>query len=50
MRGVARIALTALGATLATPGLATDLPTKKPTPVLEPAPVIPSAWRFEFTG
>ena len=50
MRGVATKALAAFGAAFATPGLAADLPTKKPAPVLEPQPAIAPAWRFELTG
>ena len=33
----------------ATPAFAADLPTKKPAPVLEPAPVLPSTWIFDLT-
>ena len=50
MRGFAAVALAALGAAIAGPSWAADLPTKKPAPVFEPQPVLPPAWRFEFTG
>jgi len=50
MRGVAKAVLAAVGMLSAAPVLAADLPTKKPAPAPIPEPVLPSTWRFEFTG
>jgi hypothetical protein len=50
MRGLAKAILVAAGLLCSAPTFAADLPTKKPAPVLEPAPVIPSTWHFELTG
>ena len=33
----------------ASPAFAADLPTKKPAPLIEPAPVLPSAWTVDLT-
>jgi hypothetical protein len=50
IKRAAEAAFVAVGLASAAPGLAADLPTKKPPPAPAPAPVIPSTWRFELTG
>ncbi len=47
---VSRAILVALGALMAAPALAADLPTKKPAPAPIPPVIAPSPWRFELTG
>jgi len=48
MRVLAKAAAVAL--LCSAPAFAADLPTKKPAPEPIPAPPLPQAWRFEFTG
>ncbi len=50
MRGCSRALWIAVGALVAAPALAADLPTKKPAPAPIVTPALPSKWQFEITG
>jgi hypothetical protein len=49
VRNIGRALFALAGLLGSAPAIAADLPTKKPAPVMEPAPALPSSWIFDLT-